>query len=201
MPEQNLYINSLLQKINNDSCQQSFRRLFDIYHAQLLQYAGFLTGNREIAEEVVSEVFVYLWKNRLTINEIRKINSFLYLKTKHLSIDHLRKVKDLSCISIDQASVLQIKDMANPEGKLIHKEWLLELERVINALPERCQLIYRLIKEEGMKYEEAASFLDVSKKTVENQMGIATKRLREAMKSYLAFEDKKQLSKFYYFFF
>ncbi|UII24874.1 RNA polymerase sigma-70 factor [Fulvivirga maritima] len=201
MLKPNLFLNSLLQKIQKESCQQSFRKLFDLYHAQLLQYAGFLTGNKQIAEEVVSEVFVYLWKNRLSIDGIRKINSFLYLKTKHLSIDHIRKVKDLSCVSIDHASALQLKDASNPEGTLIHKEWLLELERTINALPERCQLIYRLIKEEGMKYDEAASFLDVSKKTVENQMAIATKRLREVMKSYMAYEDKKQLRKFSYFFF
>jgi len=69
----------------------------------------------------------------------------------------------------------------NPEELMITAEMASRLNRAIGELPVKCGIIFRLVKEEGLSYKEVAQLLDVSEKTVENQIGIALKKIKQAI--------------------
>ncbi|UZR98419.1 RNA polymerase sigma-70 factor [Chondrinema litorale] len=189
--DKRLPIRSLLLNVQQRACQKSFRIIFDFYYQGLLQYTTYIVGNQEIAEEVVSEVFVYLWKHKASLTGIKKFNSFIYLKAKHLSIDHCRKVKTLTTSITDKNTYTYHLKNNSPEHQMIEQELFVKINLAIQALPTRCQMIYKLIKDDGMKYDEVAELLNISKKTVENQLTIAIKKLRATIISHDVKENKK----------
>ncbi|HAN66119.1 MAG TPA: hypothetical protein DCQ34_07595 [Chitinophagaceae bacterium] len=70
---------------------------------------------------------------------------------------------------------------ATPEQLLITSEALRKVEAEIQKLPARCRLIFKLVREDGLKYKDIASLLDISVKTIDNQMAIALKKIRMAL--------------------
>jgi RNA polymerase sigma factor (sigma-70 family) len=73
----------------------------------------------------------------------------------------------------------------NPENTLISAENIRIIQAIINDLPPRCKLIFRLIKEDGLKYREAADLLNVSVKTIETQMSLALSKIGTALQTRL----------------
>lgn len=180
---------------NND--EKAFRQLFEHYYAPLVQYSTYITGSVSLAEEIVSEVFVNMWKNRSKLSEVQDFKKYVYTSTKHKTIDYIRHAKDLSFVSIDKKDFEECIVYNNPEDQFVESEIRSRIEAVILKLPERCRIIYRFVKEDHMKYREVADLLDISPKTVENQMAIAMKKIREEIAShYLSKHGDKRFSFF-----
>lgn len=193
MSSEKMHIDSLFYNVSAQDDEVAFRKLFDRLYAPLVQYSAYIVGNVAFAEEIVSEVFVKLWQNRKKV-EIRNLKKYLYTVTKHRTIDFVRQAKNLTFISFDKKDLKECVVFDNPENKYLETELRQKLEEAILKLPEKCRLIYRLVKEENMRYHEAAELLDISPKTVENQMTIAIRRIREETLKYLS-AGKKAKSK------
>ena len=158
--------------------QLAFQELFRHFFPGLLSFAEAYMKNRVFAEEVVEDVFIKLWENRKTLPAIRNLNYYLYVAVKHAAINYLEKNRRQPALfSIDQLEESVLCFRQTPEDLLISEELLKEITSIINSLPPQCRLIFRLVKEEGLKYREVAELLNVSAKTVENQMSIAFHKL------------------------
>ncbi len=173
----------LVFAISHRNCQRSFRKLFDLYYNTLFGVARYYVKNTLTAEEVISDLFVKLWKNREGLSEIRDIRRYLLVSIKRQSLNALRGQKPpvLYIDSLEHFSSIEIKD---PEKQLFSKEFLEFMSECIQRLPPRCGLIFKMVKEEGMKYREVAEALDLSEKTVEMQMTSALKRIRIELDKY-----------------
>lgn len=174
----------LILRVAEYSDERAFRQLFERYYAPLVQYSSYITGCFSLAEEIVSEVFVNLWKNRAKLAEVKNLKQYVYASTKNRTIDHIRQAKNLTFISLDKKDFEEYIIYDNPEKKYLEEEIKLKLQEVILKLPEKCRMIYRLVKEDQMKYQDVAELLDISPKTVENQMIIAMRRIREEIAAY-----------------
>jgi RNA polymerase sigma-70 factor (family 1) len=183
--------------IAKENDEKAFRQLFELYYAPLVQYSTYITGSFSLAEEIVSEVFVSLWKNRLKLTEINDFKNYVYTSTKYKTIDYIRQAKNLTFISFDKKEFQECITYETPEIKYIEEEVRLKLESAILKLPEKCRMIYRLVKEEQMKYRDVADLLDISPKTVENQMIIAIRKIREEISSYYLYTNNDQKSMFF----
>jgi RNA polymerase sigma-70 factor (ECF subfamily) len=84
-------------------------------------------------------------------------------------------------MNIDEVELPYYKIEATAEELMIVNEMLQQFHKALNALPPKCRLIFKLIKEEGLKYKEVAALLSISQKTVEAQMGIAFKRISQSI--------------------
>jgi RNA polymerase sigma-70 factor (family 1) len=186
-----------IEQVANYNDEKAFRKLFDLYYAPLVRYSTYITANLSISEDIVSEVFVNLWKNRAKLCEIKNFKGYIYTSTKHKTIDNIRQSKNLVFFSIDKHDFEEYIIMDNPEEKFIEEEIIVRLDAAILKLPEKCRMIYRLVKEEHMKYRDVAELLDISQKTVENQMIIAMKKIRAEISSFYFFKHKDQ--KFMFF--
>ena len=160
----------LTHKISEDDDQNAFEQLYKQFYSGLLIYSMTLLPDKSTAEEVVEDVFIKIWSNRKTLYTISNFSYYIYTAVKHTSINYQNKRKRLLTDSFDTTYDDVFLDYNNPEIYLIRKENLSIIENTINNLPDKCKLVFRLIKEEGLKYKEVAKLLGISQKTVESHM-------------------------------
>ncbi len=176
---------------------QSFRQLFNYYHGKLLKVAFHFVKSDFLAEEVISELFINLWKKRKDLTAIRNLDTFLYYSTKNRAIDYLRKMKKGKVVPIELATEKSSAHIASPEAIMIENEFRSKVNASILSLPPKSQLVYRMIREDGLKYAEVAKLLEISVKTVEFHMGLALKKLRKDLSQYISTkQEKNSLGKF-----
>jgi RNA polymerase sigma-70 factor (ECF subfamily) len=166
--------------LNND--QVAYKDLFLLLHNRLRQFAYSILKSNEEAEELVSDVFIRIWEKREQLTCIESPRLYFYTATKNLALNRLNKQKKLQSQSPDEWLV-QLKSIYfDPEQLMITEEMLLQIRKAINNLPPRCRIIFKLVKEDGLKYKEVAELLHLSVKTVEAQMAIALRRIGKSMK-------------------
>jgi RNA polymerase sigma-70 factor (ECF subfamily) len=167
-------IPELQQSIYNGDTQ-AFKKLYDCCCAPLLQVALAIVHHREMAEEIVADVFIAVWRHKKELRGITNLKWYLYAATRNIALNYLRKYAHKKTWHLDEAFLPEYE--TDPEARLISNEMMQHINAAINALPPQCRLIFKLVKEDGLKYREVADLLNVSIKTVENQVGIALKKL------------------------
>jgi RNA polymerase sigma-70 factor (family 1) len=174
-------INKLINRISLYDDAVAYKELFLLYHAKLIQFSSLITGNREYAEEVVSDVFLKFWNNRNKLSRVDNFHLYAYIATKNQSLNYLRKINREKVFSLDEV-VIEFKSLYyDPEQLMITAEMFNRIRKAIDMLPPRCQLIFKLIKEDGLMHREVAELLNLSLKTVENQMTIALKKIGQSI--------------------
>jgi RNA polymerase sigma-70 factor (ECF subfamily) len=161
-----------------------FEKLFKTHYSRLCSYANLFLSDPDAAEDVVQEVFFKLWKNRgeLIINTTIKSYLFRAVRNGCMNvIDH---------ISVREAyKIVNENDIKDSEGNLIDETIVSELEQrikeTIDLLPPERRKIFIMSRFDGLKYREIADQLNISVKTVENQMYQALRFLREKLVDYL----------------
>lgn len=162
--------------------QQAFERLFKHSYRPLTAYAFRFVRDLPTAENIVQDVFLKLWQNRGTLTVTTSLEHYLFRAVRNHCLNFLDKAKVRSAYLRMQAG----REELNEDYRGFYPEiGLLEIiEKEICALPEKRQEIFRLAREEGLKYREIADQLKISVKTVEAQMSLALKQLREALKKF-----------------
>ena len=174
-------LNKLVRKIALYDEAVAYKELFLLYHAKLINFSALITRSKESAEEVVSDVFLKIWNTRCTLTRIENFHLYIYIVTKNLSINNWLKQKKEKSFSLD-AMVVEFKSIyLDPEQLLITGEMYKRIRKAIDVLPPKCQLIFKLIKEDGLKHREVAELLGLSVKTVENQMTIALRKIGQSI--------------------
>jgi RNA polymerase sigma-70 factor (ECF subfamily) len=155
----------------------AFRRVYHQFYKMLLQFAFILTKNREAAEELVEDVFIKIWKNRQNAASIKNLKVYLYTATKNTCLNYLSsKANDSISKPFDAINIILTEPIC-PERLFIYRETFAKIKNAIETLPPRCKMIFKLIREDGLKYKEVAEILNVSPNTVDAQMTIATRRI------------------------
>lgn len=161
----------------------SFESLFHQYYKGLCSYSESLVGMKEVAEEVVQDVFYNIWKNRESLRIRQSLQSYLYRAAYNNSMMYLRKMRREHFIE-DQSRPEPSLDEPDP-SQVIQLDEVSELiTATLEQLPERTREIFWLSRHEGLKYREIAQKLSISEKTVEANMGKALKALRNSMERY-----------------
>lgn len=157
--------------------QEMFRKLMDQFSDELFVFAKGFIRNSEVAEEIVSDVFVKIWKNRSDLKKVRKLKPYLFISVKNGCYSHLRKVKKEKIISIDEFSDFQFPQLEGPEDSFIDKEIISQIFGAIEKLPPKCKLAFTLAKINGLRHKEIAEVMNVSEKTVNNHIVSAIKKI------------------------
>jgi RNA polymerase sigma-70 factor (ECF subfamily) len=174
-------IENLQYKIANGNDQNAFGQLYIAFMPSLVQFAQSILKNKELAEEVVSDVFIKIWQNRTNILNIANFKLYLYVSTKNTSFNYLSRHFRKEVVSLDEMSLPISSISYNPEEMMITSEVINRINAAISMLPPRCKLIFKLVKEDGLRYNEIADLLNISVKTIDNQMAIAVKKIGNAI--------------------
>jgi RNA polymerase sigma-70 factor (ECF subfamily) len=167
----------LLKKEIESGNQKAFRHVYHYFYKRLLQFAVILTKNKEAAEEVVEDVFIKFWKNRKNVAAIRNLKVYLYTATKNTCLNYLSSKANESITKPFDAINIELSDSISPEQLLIYRETFTRIKSAIETLPPKCKIIFKLIREDGLKYKEVADVLNLSYNTVDAQMSIAIRRI------------------------
>ncbi|HTB24977.1 MAG TPA: RNA polymerase sigma-70 factor [Puia sp.] len=169
--------------VNGD--QMALKVLYDLFSNKLFQLSFAIVRSKEMAEEVVEDVFIKVWKKRAQLGKIENFTFYLYVMTKNCSRDYLRKYGNKKSINLDEVALPFYRVDATPEDLMITEEAINQINKAINELPTKCRLIFKLVKEDGLKYREVAELLHLNIKTVENQVGIALKKIHAVINKFL----------------
>lgn len=170
----------ILKRIANGE-EKAYADLFAHFHGRLYEYIYRLTKNKEVAEELVLDVFLKLWQGKEVIAEIQNMDGFLFKIAYRKSIDflrsavHNRKFADLAFLQ------LQVSDDEDPAAILMRREYDEKLREAIALLPPQRQKVFQMAKE-GKSYVEIAKELSISVNTVNKQVYEA----RAFIRSYIA---------------
>ena len=178
------YLQHLKMPIAQDDAS-AFRTLFNELFPCLSQFVFSIVKIKESSTEIVDEIFIRLWNNRQRIMEIDNLKVYMYRAAKNESLNFISKKASSKVHEHFDDIVIQLKDDFSPEHLMINKESLQKIRNVIESLPPQCKMIFKLVREDGLKYKEVAEILNLSVKTIDSQMVIAVSRLREALKSQL----------------
>ena len=170
-------INYLQGRIARNDDQQAYRELFVIFYNPLLHFARSFLSSKEQAEEAVSDVFIHIWEKRRRLETVSNLKVYLYIATENTALNYRsrqnkHRTEDLGEMATELKSIY-----FNPEQLLITAEMIQRIRQAINQLPARCRLIFKLVKEDELKYREVAEILQLSVKTVEAQMTIALRKI------------------------
>jgi RNA polymerase sigma-70 factor (ECF subfamily) len=181
MPEETTDIKELQRRIAIYEDEQAYKQLFFLLFSSLTRFSTAITHSKETAEEIVSDVFIQLWNNRRSIGDIEDLRLYLFMAIKNNSVKKVRLATKRKSLPLDEMSVEMDSLYQNPEDKILSAESLHSIEKAINNLPPRARLIFKLAKEDRMRYKEIASLLNISVKTIDHQLSIALKKLTEAL--------------------
>jgi RNA polymerase sigma-70 factor (ECF subfamily) len=174
-------IKVLQQRLAEEDSTEAFGQLYMAYMQHLLQFAKSIIRNHELAEEIVSDVFIRIWQNRKKVADIDNLKLYLYVSTKNTALNYLSRHFRKQSLSLDEMTVNLSTASYNPEELLITSEAVKRIEHEIRQLPPRCKLIFKLVKEDGLKYNDIAQLLNISVKTIDSQMAIAVKKISSAI--------------------
>ena len=175
---------TIFRKIREDD-KEAFRSLFDTYYASLCHYAGHFLNDDVLSEEVVQQFFVKLWEKRKSLDIETSVKNYLFRSVRNLCLNQIQHERIVKLHANKLKEALTADDPA--DEYFITPEMIRQLEEAIESLPEKRREIFRLSREEGLKYREIAEKLKISVKTVETQMGLALKNLKSKIRTLLLF--------------
>lgn len=160
------------------SKERVFQSYFYRYYTPLGMYVMRFCGNPEEAEDIVQETFSKAWHQFREGNLPEHPKSFLYRIAHNTTIDHLRSSRKeaSTTLPIEQLSEMEVTEELIDTSERDARLWI-----AINKLPNRCREVFLLSKRDGLSHAEIAEELNISVKTVENQITKALKTLREIL--------------------
>lgn len=178
----------LFQQIKNGDLS-SYETIFKKYYEGLYRFAFSYVRDGVMAEEMAQEVFLYVWEKRTQIEIQTTLKTYLYsaVKNKCLNYIRLEVPKQQSMVDVSEV-MLSVMDKSRDDGD--NEKLKGYIQNKIDALPKKCRRIFIMSRNAGLTYEEIAEELNLSKKTVENQMRIALKKLRESL--YVVYKRYKE---------
>ena len=164
---------------------KAYKELYELFFDGLHRFSFSFVKSNEVAEEIVSDVFIKIWEMRSRLPEIGNLKVYLYTIARNFSLNYIQRVYKNPPLSIDQMDIEPVIEFNNPEEICISAEMMKNIRQAILELPPQCRLIFQLVKEDGLKYKEAAEVLNVSAFTVRNQLAIALKKISSALPAYV----------------
>ncbi len=152
----------------------SFEQIYRDQFPTLCRLAYRMLGDGEVAEDVVQSVFLRVWEKD-SLKEAGQPTGYLKKAVINASLNHLDTYFSKHVIRMDQVEEPIASDLTEQKDL---SEFQVHLDKAIQRLPPKCQIIFSLSRFEGMTSEEIGGYLNTSKRTVENQIGIALRKLR-----------------------
>ena len=166
-----------------------FEEVYLSFYSRMKRFARQYVIREEDAENIVQDIFFELWEKQLEFTSFVNLNGFLFMMLKNRCIDFLRR-RTLEQHAVDeiQSEYIRTLKLKFESLEALDNKFLDEsdidtvIKNAIDSLPEKCREIFIMNKIEGKKQKVIAQELNISIHTVESQMAIAYKKLKEALK-------------------
>lgn len=173
---------------NSDSAflydDAAFEQLFKTHFKALHAYANVTLRDEEQAEEIVQSVFIKLWEKRELLHIDTSVKAYLYRSVHNECLNYIKHIK-VKAKYEEHATYTSPGHTESASKTLELKELEGHIQQALSELPQQCRTIFQMSRFEELKYKEIAEQLNLSVKTVENQMGKALKLMRAKLQDFL----------------
>lgn len=169
----------LLMMLRDDD-RMAFEILYNKYSSKVYAVAYNLFRDKDVCEDLVQELFIDLWAKRSTLR-ISSLEWYLKVAIKNRVLMYIRSKK----ATLDLSAIAMLTEKYSTDSKVIQNDISAILDENVGRLPDRCREIFTLSRKEYLSNKEIALRLNISVKTVENQMTIALRHLRTGLTDYL----------------
>lgn len=157
--------------------QEAFRSFFDKAYPLIYRFTHYILPHQEDCREVVSEVFYKIWEQREKLPFINDLKAWLYILSRNEAYHYWKQKEKIYTVSINDMPIELAVDRTANDAQIIEEEMIGVYNQAIAELPDRCKLIYLMVREEHLSYKEIAEILSISTGTVEQQMHIAIQKI------------------------
>lgn len=172
----------VIQQNLNEGDVSALEWLFLRYYNDLCRYVLITIHDEKTAKNIVQDLFIYIWENRLTIHFHKSIEAYLYQACRFNTLNYLRNQNRREKRNTELGSKTSIETPSADSGyELSELEQI--LDEAINLLPDRCREIFILSRKRELSYAEIASQLNLSISTVDNQINKAIKKIKLYIRS------------------
>ncbi|WP_149524628.1 RNA polymerase sigma factor [Sphingobacterium hotanense] len=176
--------NQLLEAISHGN-ERAFSIFYDLFATELTRHIFSKVNDQEVAEDILHDLFLSLWKNKSRLTEIISVPAYLYSSCRYLIIAYSRKKYSKPTLQLDISSLDILDEDVPLEDRLYYRYTLDLIEKEIENLPEKCREVFKLSRSEFLSNREIAQKLQISESTVEKHINKAIKRLRSLTQPYL----------------
>ncbi|MGN6439793.1 MAG: RNA polymerase sigma factor [Agriterribacter sp.] len=160
-----------------DGDREAFRSLYDNYRDKLFYYTLHLTHTKQLAEDILQEVFIKVWTDRERMRDVRSFDAWLFTLAKHKMINGFRRMSMEHSILAEMKK--ELADQIDSTTQTIdYNETNRALQTAIEQLPAQQKIVYRLRREQGLKNDEIADQLNISPLTVKKHISQASRAIR-----------------------
>ena len=168
----------------------AFETLYQLYFQKLFHFANNYIEDEEEAKEIVQNIYFKLWKKRAKLELDLNLHSYLFKMVINACLDYFKHQKVRAnykdyCDS-ERKSINHLALLDDSSSSFVEDELLAKINKSVDKLPEACKRIFIKSRFQGLKHKEIAEELNISTKTVENQLTKALKFLRMELKEYTA---------------
>lgn len=169
-----------LVELLKDSDPEAFTSLFRSYGRKVYHFSIGYLKSKEEAEEIVQDTFFKIWQNRSTLNTSCSFSGFVFTIAHNLILNRIRKVRNQSAVE-EHLRVNELAESNPTEEKIMQDDFERIRQSALSQLPDRRRVIFELIRENDMSYQQVAEKLNISVKTVEAQMTEALRHFRKKL--------------------
>lgn len=173
----------LLLKNIAEGDETSFRILFNRYHKKLYNHLFDITKSKEVAEELVTDIFVKIWSGRELVLEIRDVEAFLKKVGYNKSMDFFRVAARNAKLQKAIEREMGYASEAPADVRLYDVELKQILQKAAMQLSPQRRLVFTLSREENLTHDQIAKKLNLSRNTVKNHMVEAIKSIKNYLKA------------------
>jgi RNA polymerase sigma-70 factor (ECF subfamily) len=176
-------MNDTLQHLISQGNRKAFDRFYHFYYEQVFRFAFYFLKDKGACSEVLTNVFLSIWKSWDKVTDVTNIETYLYVATRNEANRYLKNNIRHQHVSIDEIPLqFDVSNDPSPENQLLTKEMEALLNRVVAELPEKSRLVFLMVRQEGLKPKEIAEILSISEITVRVQLKNATDKIVEKLK-------------------
>lgn len=171
--------NELVERLKQDD-SLAFELIYRRYAPSLFQAALHILKEPEICEDIIQELFIGLWSKRRSLNIIN-LKPYLYRATRNNVLMAIRTNR----VQVNIDELEKLTSSYTSDEALMEHQLQNTLKESLELLPKKCRMIFQMSRFEHLSHSEIAHQLNISVKTVENQIGIALKRLKILLSDYI----------------
>nr|WP_121272685.1 sigma-70 family RNA polymerase sigma factor [Pedobacter schmidteae] len=164
--------------------EAAYRKLFVCFYTPVIRFATAIVHSDEVAEELYADAMMKIWLMGPKLEQVIDFRVYLFTLVKNSAFNHLKKNKGRYNVGLDDLELLPASN-ATPIDYIIEKELQLSLKKAIDMLPPKCEIVYRLVKNEGFSYKQVSEILSISTNTIEGHMSNALKKITQYMQQHL----------------
>lgn len=190
---ENIKNNHLLFSQIAEGNKEAFDAFFKYYYPKLIKFACIFVGSVQQAEDVVADVLTNMLIHRKRVFNLEYFEAYLYSSVKNKALSFNKRQERINSYSQAIQDIKQESAVSgNPHELMVEQELNTLVNEIIKNYPPKRKMVFQLIKEDNFSYRQVADLMEISERTVEVHLKLATKALRQAVEQYL---DRKKTKK------